>query len=149
MAENLKEEFGGTIKESPRLISEDKSTGKGLYRVWISIRIPEFEVNDFVKFEDKIIQITSIGKNSIVGEDISANKKYNIPMKSLDELELVKKYGEVETTTIISKSPSMIQILDPSDYAAVDLEMKEKFSNYNIGDEIKLIKINDYIYLLD
>ena len=33
VAENLKEEFGGTIKESPRLISEDKSTGKGLYRI--------------------------------------------------------------------------------------------------------------------
>ncbi|MBQ6512055.1 MAG: hypothetical protein IJI93_05195, partial [Methanobrevibacter sp.] len=103
----------------------------------------------FVKFEDKIIQITSIGKNSIVGDDISTNKKYNIPMKSLDELKLVKKYDEVETTTIISKSPSTIQILDPSDYSAVDLEMKEKFSDYNIGDEIKLIKINDYIYLLD
>lgn len=148
VAENLKEEFGGTIKESPRLISEDKSTGKGLYRIWISVRIPEFEVEDFVKFEDKIIQVTNIGKNSVVGTDISTGKKHNIPMKSLDEIELVKKYDEVETTTIISKSPSIIQILDPADYSAVDLEMKEEFSSYNIGDEIKLIKINDYIYLL-
>ena len=149
VAENLKEEFGGTIKESPRLISEDKSTGKGLYRVWISIRIPEFEVNDFVKFEDKIMQVTSIGKNSVVCTDISSNKKHNIPMKSLEGIELVKKYDEIETTTIISKSPSIIQILDPSDYSAVDLEMKDEFADYNIGDEIKLIKINDYIYLLN
>ena len=49
----------------------------------------------------------------------------------------------------ISKSPSIIQILDPSDYSAVDLEMKDEFADYNIGDEIKLIKINDYIYLLN
>ncbi|WP_298500155.1 60S ribosomal export protein NMD3 [uncultured Methanobrevibacter sp.] len=149
VAESLKEEFGGIIKESPRLISEDKSTGKGLYRIWISVRIPEFEINDFIKYEDKIIQVHSISKNSFVGADISTNKKHNIPMKNMDDIELVKKANEVETTTIISKSPSIIQILDPSDYSAVDLEMKDEFADYNIGDEIKLIKIDNYIYLLN
>ena len=148
VAESLKEEFGGIIKESPRLISEDKSTGKGLYRIWISVRIPEFEINDFIRYEDKIMSVHSIAKNSVVGEDISTNKKHNIPMKNMENIELVKKADEIETTTIISKSPSIIQILDPSDYSAVDLEMKEEFSDYNIGDEIKLIKIDNNIYLL-
>ncbi|MBQ6098868.1 MAG: hypothetical protein IJL02_03265 [Methanobrevibacter sp.] len=149
VAESLKEEFGGIIKESPRLISEDKSTGKGLYRIWISVRIPEFETNDFIKYADKIIQVHSISKNSFVGVDISTNKKHNIPMKNMDDIELVKKADEIETTTIISKSPSIIQILDPGDYSAVDLEMKDEFADYNIGDEIKLIKIDNYIYLLN
>jgi len=149
VAEALKEEFGGIIKESPRLISEDKSTGKGLYRVWISVRIPEFEINDFIRFENKILQVHSISKNSVVGVDISTNKKQNIPMKNMESIELVKKSDEIETTTIISKSPSIIQILDPSDYSAVDLEMKDEFADYNIGDEIKLIKIDNYIYLIN
>ena len=149
VVEALKEEFGGIIKESPRLISEDKSTGKGLYRIWISIRIPEFEADDFVRYENKIIQIKGIDKNRVVGHDLSTNKKQNIPMKNIEDIELVKKASEIETTTIISKSPKMIQILDPSDYSAVDLEMKEEFANHNIGDEIKLIKIDDYIYLLN
>ncbi|WP_407415143.1 60S ribosomal export protein NMD3 [Methanobrevibacter sp.] len=149
VVEALKEEFGGTIKESPRLISEDKSTGKGLYRIWISIRIPEFETDDFVKYEGKIIQIKGIDKNRVVGEDILTNKKQNIPMKNIEDIQLVKKASEIETTSIISKSPKMIQILDPSDYSAVDLEMKDEFMDCNIGDEIKLIKIDDYIYLLN
>lgn len=149
VAEALTEEFGGIIKESPRLISEDKSTGKGLYRIWISVRIPEFEVDDFVEYENKIIQITSIGKSSVVGTDISTGKKHNIPMKNMENIKLVKKSEDIETTTIISKSPSIIQILDPSDYSAVDLEMKDEFSDYNIGDEIKLIKIDNYIYLIN
>ena len=149
VAEALKEEFGGIIKESPRLISEDKSTGKGLYRVWISVRIPECELNDFIKFEDKILQVKSITKNSVVGVDISTGKKHNIPMKNMEDIELVKKEDEIETTTIISKSPSMMQILDPSDYSAVDLEMKDEFADYNIGDEIKLIKIDNYIYTIN
>ena len=149
VAEALTEEFGGIIKESPRLISEDKSTGKGLYRIWISVRIPEFEIGDFIKYENKIIQVSAITKSSVMGKELSNDKKHNIPMKNMEDIELVKKASEIETTTIISKSPSIIQILDPSDYSAVDLEMKEEFSDYNIGDEIRLIKIDDYIYLLN
>ena len=149
VVEALKEEFGGVIKESPRLISEDKSTGKGLYRIWISVRIPEFEVKDIVKYEDKIIQVTDIDKNRVVGTDIKKNKKQNIPLKNMEDIELVKKADEIETTTIISMSPKIIQILDPSDYSAVDLEMKDEFSSYNIGDEIKIIKIENYIYLIN
>ena len=67
----------------------------------------------------------------------------------MENIEFVKKQDEIETTTIISKSPKMIQILDPSDYSAVDLEMKEGFEDYEIGAEIKLIKIDNYIYLID
>ena len=149
VAESLKEEFGGTIKESPRLISEDKSTGKGLYRIWISVRIPEFEVGDFIKYNDKIVQVNNIGKNSVLGFEISTNKKQNIPMKNIDEIKLVKKSDECETTTIISKSPSVIQILDPVDYSTQNLEMREEFESYNIGDEIKFIRIDNYIYLVN
>ena len=148
VAEALKEEFGGVIKESPRLISEDKSTGKGLYRVWISIRIPEFEIGDFIKFENKILYVHSIGKNSLIGEEISTNKKHNIPMKSMDDIELVKKADEIETTTVISKSPQIMQILDPIDYSAVDLDMKDEYGKYNVGDEVKLIRLDNYIYLI-
>ena len=150
VAEALKEEFGGVIKESPRLISEDKSTGKGLYRIWISVRIPEFEINDFIKYENKILQVKDIDKNRITALEITNQyKKQSIPMKNLENITLIKKAEEIETTTVISKSPKMIQILDPSDYSAVDLEMSDEFANYEIGDEIKLIKIENYIYLVN
>ena len=148
VAENLKDEFGGVIKESPRLISEDKSTGKGLYRIWISVRIPEFENNDIIEFEDRIIQVSDIDKNRVVGIDIKTNKKHNIPLKNMYNIKLVKKSTDIETTTIISMSPKIIQILDPADYSAVDLEMKDDFKDYNIGDEVKIIKIDNYIYLI-
>ena len=148
VAENLKDEFGGVIKESPRLISEDKSTGKGLYRIWISVRIPEFENNDIIEFEDRIIQVSDIDKNRVVGIDIKTNKKHNIPLKNIDNIKLVKKSKDIETTTIISMSPKIIQILDPADYSAVDLEMHDDFKDYNIGDEVKIIKIDNYIYLI-
>ncbi len=149
VAEALKEEFGGIIKESPRLISEDKSTGKGLYRIWISIRIPEFEKEDIIKYDDKLIQVKGIDKNRVVGNDIETKKQQHIPLKNMEHIELIKKSDEIETTTIISKSPQIIQILDPVDYSALDLEMKEEYSMFNVGDEVKIIKIDYYTYLLN
>jgi nonsense-mediated mRNA decay protein 3 len=148
VAEALKEEFGGIIKESPRLISEDKSTGKGLYRIWISVRMPEFEADDFIRYEDKVMQVKSISKNSLVGVEISTHKKHNIPMKNMEDIELVKKAADIETATIISKSPQFIQILDPIDYSALDLDMKEEFEDLNVGAEVKLIRIENNVYLL-
>ena len=148
VAEALSEEFGGIIKESPRLISEDKSTGKGLYRVWISLRIPEFEIDDFISFEGKILQVTGIGKSSVVGVDISTGKKHNIPMKNMENIPLVKKSEDIETTTVISKSPQFLQILDPIDYSALDLNMKGEYDELNVGQEVKLIRIDNNVYLL-
>ncbi|WP_405287609.1 60S ribosomal export protein NMD3 [Methanobrevibacter sp.] len=148
VAEALKEEFGGIIKESPRLISEDKSTGKGLYRIWISVRIPEFEISDFIRYEGKTMQVKSISKNSLVAVEITTPKKHNIPMKNMEAIELVKKAEDIETASIISKSPQFIQILDPVDYSAVDLDMKEEFADLNVGEEVNLIRIDNNVYLL-
>ena len=148
VAEALKEEFGGIIKESPRLISEDKSTGKGLYRIWISVRIPEFETGDFIRYDNKIMQVKSISKNSFVGVEISTDKNRNIPMKHMEDIELVRKADDIETTTVISKSPQYLQILDPVDYSAVDLNMKDEFADLNVGDEVRLIRIENNVYIL-
>lgn len=149
VANALKDEFGGIIKESPRLISEDKSTGKGLYRIWISVRIPEFEVGDFIDYNGKILQIEDIGKNRVVGLDIKTGKKQTIPWKDTEPIKVIKKLKDIEKAGVISKSPTAIQILDPADYSVVDLELKESQKDINIGDEVDIIKIDDYYYLLD
>lgn len=148
VADALKEEFGGIIKESPRLISEDKSTGKGLYRIWISVRIPEFETGDFISYDKKTMQVKSISKSSFVAVELSTDKKNNIPMKHMEDIELVKKAADIETATVISKSPQYIQILDPVDYSAVDLDMKEEYEDLNVGEEVKLIRFDSNVYLL-
>ena len=36
----VKDVMGGVVQESPRLVGRDKSRGKDLYRIWISIRLP-------------------------------------------------------------------------------------------------------------
>ena len=120
-----------------------------MYRIWISVRIPKFEIDDFIDYENKIIRITGISKISVLGVDISTHKKHNIPMKKMEDINLVKKSDEVQTTTVISKSPQFIQILDPVDYSAMDINMSEEYDKLNVGEEVKLIKIENNVYLLN
>ena len=46
---------------------KDKSTGKGLYRTWISIRLPEYHVNDFIEYNNIIAQENQEVTGCIVG----------------------------------------------------------------------------------
>lgn len=148
IANNIQSKFGGVIKESPRLVSQDKSTGKGLYRIWISVRLPKFKKKDFISYSSKIAQILSIDNKKIIAIDLETNSKFSISWKEYDDIESLKKYDDIEIAEIISKSPNKIQILDPEDYEVIDIYEKNKSDNLEIGDKIKIIKLNNKIYPL-
>jgi len=149
VADAIKEEFGGIIKESPRLISQDKSTGKGLYRIWILVRLPRFKKGDFVKYKDKYWRIINITGKRILIQDLDTFEKMSLQWKEYENIEYIKEEKDIQTTTLISKSPSNIQILDPEDYTVIDNPINNKnFNKFNIGDELKVIKIENKVYIL-
>ncbi len=148
VAEQLKEKLGGIIKESPRLISEDKSTGKGLYRIWISVRLPKFEINDFVKYNNIIGKLLSIDGNRIQIENLENYEKITLKWREYENIEKIASKKEIKKAIITAKSPNNIQILDPEDYTPINLKMNEKFKDYNIGEEIKVIKFKNQIFLI-
>ena len=145
---SLQKEFGGTIKESPRLISQDKSTGKGLYRIWISIRLPRFKPQDFIRYENKDSEVADIDGKRILINDLATFETIAIQWKEYDNIEYLKDQESIVTTTVISKSPTTLQILDPHDYSVLDIAMKKSFEKFNIGDEVKVVKIENNVYLL-
>ncbi|MBF4469719.1 MAG: hypothetical protein ISP01_09970 [Methanobrevibacter arboriphilus] len=149
IADAIKEEFGGIINESPRLISQDKSTGKGLYRIWILIRLPKFKKGDFVKYNDKYWEIMNIDGKRILIQDLDTFERIPLQWKEYENIEYIKEEKNIQTTTLISKSPLNMQILDPDDYTVVDIPIiNEYFNEFNIGDEVNVIKIENQLYIL-
>lgn len=146
IVEAIQEEFGGIIKESPKLISKNKSTGKGLYRIWILIRLPKFKKGDFIRYDNKYHEIIAIDGKRILIKELTTLEKIPLKWKEYASIDYLKSYEDIQTTTIISISPSIIQILDPDNYSVVDIKMKKSFEKFNINDEIKVIKIGDNIY---
>ena len=149
VVEAIQEEFGGIIKESPRLISQDKSTGKGLYRIWISIRLPRFKRGDFISYQDKNWQILDIDGKRILINDLATSETIALHWKEYDNIEYLKNQESIVVTTVISKSPTILQILDPHDYSVVDIAIEDSFEKLSIGDEVKVIKIENNLYLLN
>ncbi|MBD3259601.1 hypothetical protein GF371_03115 [Candidatus Woesearchaeota archaeon] len=77
----LYEQFGGELKESAKLFTRDKLTGKNVYRVNILYRCPEFVKGDLVKVDNKTVKVQSMKKDMLKGIDIEHNKKVSIRTK--------------------------------------------------------------------
>jgi nonsense-mediated mRNA decay protein 3 len=148
LAMAIKKDFGGLIKESPRLITQDKSTGKGIYRVWISIRLPIFNKGDFIKYNNRIAQVINFDGKKIIANDLKLGEKFTVLWKDYELIEFLMRSNNVKKTTIISKSPKNLQILDPVSFEVVDIRMNSKFNSYNIDDEVDVININEFLYIL-
>ncbi|WP_297982244.1 60S ribosomal export protein NMD3 [uncultured Methanobrevibacter sp.] len=149
LVEHLKDELGAIVKESPRLISEDKNTGKGLYRIWISVRLPNFQKGEFIKYNDGIYKIISIDGKRIQILNLDTMEKTALKWREYDSIEKMADTKDIQKVIITAKSPKSIQVLDPEDYSPVDLEMNENLQDCNIGEEIDCIKINGKIYLIN
>ncbi|MDR2874028.1 MAG: hypothetical protein LBV42_04750 [Methanobrevibacter sp.] len=144
----IKESFGGMITESERLVTKNKSTGKEIYRVWIAIRLPNFNKGDFIKFNNKTAKILNINGKKIVALDLDNNNTFNISWNMLGNAEILKKNNEVKKTIVISRSPKILQILDPNTFEVVDFPINQNIQDYSSEDEIKTVFINNKLYIL-
>jgi nonsense-mediated mRNA decay protein 3 len=144
----LKDGLGGIVGESPRLMGRDKSAGKDLYRIWISLRLPSFKKGDFLGLDDSLGRVVNLDGRGILIEDLESLKLRAIPWKDYDQLVKVSDSGMVKKTTVTSISPHKIQVLHPDTYEPLDLDLKPYMDNFKIGEEIEVVDIDQQIYIL-
>lgn len=144
----LKEQMGGMLGESPRLMGRDKSAGKDLYRIWISLRLPIFQKGDFIIHADQVGQIIDINGRKIVIRDLGTGENISISWREYSNLEKVAGKGDAKITTITSKTPTEIQLLHPDTYQPVDMDMMNELTDINIGEEVEVIEIRGKLYII-
>jgi nonsense-mediated mRNA decay protein 3 len=144
----IKKSFGGMINESERLVTKNKSTGKEIYRVWIAIRLPNFNKGDFIKFNNKIAKILNINRKKIVVIDLDNDNVFNISWNMSKDIELLKKSTNIKKTIVISRSPKILQILNPDTFEIVDFPINQNTQNYSTEDEIQTVFINNKLYIV-
>jgi nonsense-mediated mRNA decay protein 3 len=148
ISNTLKEHMGGMIGESPRLMGRDKSAGKDLYRIWISLRLSRFQKGDFLAYENHIGQVIDLSGRKIVSKDLGTLENISISWRQYDNLEKVASSEDVKTTTITSKSPTEIQLLHPDTYQPMDLAIIPGLNDINIGEEVEVIEIQGKLYII-
>ncbi|MEW6011387.1 MAG: 60S ribosomal export protein NMD3 [Euryarchaeota archaeon] len=144
----LREQLGGLVKESPRLMGQDKSTGKGLYRTWISLRLPQFSIDDFIQYNDRLAQVKSLDSRKIIVRDLINQEKFSILWKDYANIKLIGHLEDIQKTTLTSKTPHSIQILHPTTFEPIDQEINPDYDKLSIGDEVDVLEIEGKIYII-
>lgn len=134
LAKELKQNFGGILKESPRLFSRDRQTQKPIYRMNILFRLFDFQKRDVISFDNRIVKITNIG-NKISGKDIRNNKRISFLFRN------IKQYKVLDiVNTRISKVYPHLEILDEN-YQSVKVENNKKVK---LNEKVKVVFCNGY-----
>ncbi len=144
----VKDVTGGVVQESPRLVGRDKSRGKDLYRVWISLRLPYFQKGDFIEYEGHKGQVKGFDGRKIILKDIETQAIWSVMWKEYSRIEVIAKVSDVKTTSVTSKTPKTIQILHPDTYQPVDVDITDETSDLKIGEEVKVLEVEGNLYIL-
>jgi len=145
---SLREEFGGIVKESPRLMGRDKSTGKNIYRVWISFKLPKFKEGDFISYKSRVGVIKAMDAHGILFYDLDRLKMSTVLWREYQDIKRIATQDDVKKTTITAISPKGMQILDPITYEPIDLDLKPGMEKLKIGDEVSVIQVDNKTYIL-
>jgi len=144
----LREEFGGIVGESPKLMGRDKSTGKNIYRIWISFKLPKFKEGDFISYKGRTGLIRAMNSHGILFYDLDRQEMSTVLWREYQRIERIATPADIKKTTVTAISPSRIQVLDPISYEPIDLKLKPGMENLKIGDQVSVIQINNKTYIL-
>ncbi len=145
----VKDVMGGVVQESPRLVGRDKSRGKDLYRIWISIRLPDFQKDDFIEYENRKGQVKGFDGKKIILNDLESQGVWSVMWKEYNKIKVIARSSDMKTTSVTSKTPKTIQILHPDTYQPVDIDINTEISNLEIGDEVKVVEIEGILYIIN
>jgi nonsense-mediated mRNA decay protein 3 len=142
IARAIADDTGATIIESPKLVGARE--GKGLYRVTFAVRLPGIIPGDIVRMHGSLVIVEKVGRR-ISGTDLTNGFSTSIPAE--EEPEKVSSSGQAVSTVLVSADGNSVQILDPETYVPLTLK-KPAFLTQNPGDDVRVIKTKDGVFLL-
>ncbi len=149
VAASIKDNVGGVLQESPRLVGRDKSKGKDLYRVWISLRMPDFQKEDFVEYENHKAQVTGFDGKKISLKDLESGDSLSVMWREYGKIKVIARSHDIKTTSVTSKTPTKIQILHPDSYQPVDIDINDEISRLMIGNNVNVLEVEGILYILN
>ena len=140
IAHYLYKNYGGEIKENPKLFSRDSQTGKNIYRMNILFRCPDYLPGEVIKVNDQIIKISSLSTDILKGTNLSTMKRTAVKLGKRPKVEKVP----VFETQVIKSRPN-VEIMDPETYQSVEVSNSVKCKS---GDLVKVAKDDNQFYVV-
>ena len=82
LGKKLKNAFNGELKESEKLFSRDRQSGKNIYRLNVLFRLTKFKKGDIVEFKGKKVKIMGIG-SKVQAKEVKTGKRIILKLNEL------------------------------------------------------------------
>ena len=142
LAKELSDAFCAETKESPKLVGQT-TDGQDMYRLTYLVRLPDYKVGDIVIFQNKHCKLTRVNGNGGRLTDLHDFRDRSVRRADMPDIKLYERSSDLADATVVSRSGSEIQVLNPSNYSTVDLKVPE---DAEIGDTVKVVTIDDVLY---
>ena len=75
--------------------------------------------------------------------DLSDFRDRSVRRADMTAIKLYEKSSDLADATVVNRSGTEIQVLDPSSYATVDLKVP---ADAEIGETVKVVRVEDVLY---
>jgi len=140
LGKELQEFFGGKLKVSPRLFSQNRLTSKKVFRVNVFIELPGFTRGDIIVVNDKVCVVDKIGKK-IKLRELQTDASLLLDYDKMDYRVLRKQQ------TYVSRSYPSLEVINPLDFQSSMVKNKPKQS-FTPGQTINVV-MHKGIYAVD
>lgn len=139
----LKNEFGGEVKESPKLFGI--KDGIRQYRMTYLLRIPKYREGDIIIKDGRLFYIFRYSANGIKVIDLRNWKERDFRHREISSCKVLEKGTFIKEAVVVSRRGREIQILDPDNYKTLDVILPE---DLKIGETVRIVKHKEEIFVI-
>jgi nonsense-mediated mRNA decay protein 3 len=143
IAKNIKNQYGGVIKQSSKNIGMKDS--RQIYRMTYSLRLPSYKKGDFLELNNLFYQVVSIHGNKIKMIDLSDWTENLTDIKAIHKAHILGGKELVKEMILVSQTENEVQIMDPKNYKTFEIKKPKKitFKSKNIN----IIKLENQLFI--
>lgn len=144
LTKELADAFCAETKESPKLVGQTDD-GQDLYRLTYLVRLPDYRPGDVVTLGGRYYKLERANSGGGKIMDLADFRERTVRRPDMPQLKLYERLSALPEATVVSRSGSEIQVLDPRNYTTVDLRVPE---GAEVGDTVRVVSIDDVLYLV-
>ncbi|NHJ46336.1 MAG: hypothetical protein FK733_00980 [Asgard group archaeon] len=146
LANYLAENLAASIEYSTKLKSW--KDGKPIYQSTYCVRVPYFEIEDVVSYQDSPHQITGFkfGRVEVFNLKTHETKTLSLRESHPDYVKVLKKKDQLQKFIIIAIQPTNISVMNSVSFETFDIDASSLHRKHKDGDEILMVELPEGLF---
>ena len=140
MARKAIDRFGGSFKETSHLVG--MKNGTELYRITVSVRIPNFQKGDVLKTDKNLYLVVSIKADLVTLISFASRSRSKKKLEDLEDRTVYRNGEDIKEAEILYREGKTAYIMDPFDFkekAVVDADGSARLKVVRVDEELFVV----------